>query len=121
MIIANERGRGIYLLAHLHAGTEAHIRRGMRIEPGDVVAFVGRSGSNTSGTNRREDWHDPHLHLEYYDIQYDPNDDNGIHDDNNYVRVTGTHGTENVLALQQLLTREGGYRRNPFVHSEQHP
>ena len=118
LVIANERGKGIYLLAHLHAGTEAHIRRGMRIEPGDVVGFVGRSSSNRQETPVNNP---AHLHVEYYDVEYDSALDNGERLQNQYIRVTGTHGTENVLVLQLLLTREGGYRRNPFDHEKQHP
>jgi len=105
----------------------------MRIEPGDVVAFVGRSGSNTSGTNRREDWHDPHLHLEYYDVEYRQEHDGDEGEQNQYVRVEGEGNTRRLLfpdtaeSPQDPLFRFNPFRlqpvnrRNPFVHSEPHP
>jgi len=115
LVIANERDRGIYLLTHLHANTENIIRRGMRIEPDDVVAYVGQSGA--PGGNRNEThWTPPnggsHLHLEYYHVQYNANLDRTAND-NPYAIVNDA----GVLTLQLNLTREGGYRRNPFVHN----
>ena len=126
LVIANERGRGIYILAHLHRDTEGNegnieagfhlrgslIRRGLRIEPGDAVALVGASGE----TINRENVYPPHLHVEYYDVQYDPTLD--VREDNSsYVQVEGTGNTRR-LVLQRLLNLAGGNRRNPFDHEE---
>jgi len=124
LVIANERGRGIYLLAHLHRDTEtlrlrgSLIERGLRIEPHDVVALVGASGGN-----QEEDEFDPHLHVEYYDVQYDPALDRRT-DNSFYVRVLGEGTPNRRLDLQGALTREGRTngrinRRNPFDHEEE--
>jgi murein DD-endopeptidase MepM/ murein hydrolase activator NlpD len=118
LVIANERARGIYLLAHLHADTIAHIQRGDRVVPGDVVAFVGRSWSNRNDTppNVTE-----HLHLEYYNVSYEASLDIDPRD-NPYAVLTGTGDNEwVVLPTQQnegqLITNN---LRNPYDHSERH-
>jgi hypothetical protein len=114
LIIANTRGEGIYLLAHL-SGIAPGIIRPSYIEPGETVAYVGGSGIR-NGRNV-EDATTSHLHVEYFNIPYDPNDDSEDVD-NKYVHKMGTHGTENILELRSLLTGGGERRRNPFDHSE---
>jgi len=121
-VIANERSRGIYLLAHLHSSTEGVIQRGMRVEPGDLVAYVGRSGTNRQETPSNNY---AHLHIEYYDIQYIEEYDINEADRNQYVRVEGT-GNNRQLRLPDTSTTNPMFnqyrlrptnRRNPFDHS----
>jgi len=107
LVIANERGRGIYMLTHL-GGIADGVQRGSRVVPGNVVAYVGRSGAN-----RNEIAHPAHLHLEYFDLQYDAALDSGVGDLNYYVREAGQW-----LRVQPLLNTDGGNRRNPFDHTE---
>lgn|GEM_PF-2080541 len=121
IVIANERDIGIYVLTHLHVNTWNIMRRGSRVEPGDVVAYVGASGA--PGGNRNEQhWFNvpgsaPHLHLEYYDIQYDEAADSDV--DNPYVNLINEELVFNIeLTATTTNTRN---RRNPFDHSEEHP
>jgi hypothetical protein len=113
LVIANRQGRGIYLLAHL-SGFAPGITRHSHIEPGETVAFVGRSGAN-----RREAVWNAHLHVEYYAVQYVASLDTD--DDNPYVQLNETSGW---LELRPALTGQGRNannilnRRNPFNHDE---
>jgi murein DD-endopeptidase MepM/ murein hydrolase activator NlpD len=117
MIIANERGRGIYLLAHL-SGIAPGIVRGSRIEPGDVVAYVG--GSGMSGGISNPSMSRPHLHLEYYAFQYSTNDD--TNDRNLYFIQTSNQNLDppRTLQLQRGTNLPLANRniRNPFSHEE---
>jgi murein DD-endopeptidase MepM/ murein hydrolase activator NlpD len=120
LVIANEQEKGIYILAHLFNRSAPGIQRGAIIEPSDIVAYVGGSGSVrntvTDVWERRENRWDPHLHLEYYHVQYEARLDID-EDTSSYVRVVGT-GSNRRLVLQNALTLNGGNRRNPFDHSE---
>jgi murein DD-endopeptidase MepM/ murein hydrolase activator NlpD len=123
VIIANERDRGIYILAHLHGSTERHIRRGMRIEPDDVVAYVGRSGFNTTTNTWSETMWNEHLHLEYYHVQYRQEHDVEEGRRNQYVQVLDADTPNRRLLLQTALTRDGitngrRNRRDPFDHEK---
>jgi len=115
MLIANERGRGIYLLAHL-SGIADGIQRGSRIEPNDSVAYAGRSGDNFYETAFAS-----HLHLEYYDVQYDSSlDTEG--NANQYVVVIADNDRLNpprTLELQRGRELPLTRRRNPFDHAEE--
>jgi hypothetical protein len=89
------------------------------------VAYVGRSGFNTDANVFSEIVWGEHLHLQYYNVQYDVGLDVGERNENRYIRVIGTHNGENIVSLepppensniQMELTRAN--RRNPFDHSE---
>jgi hypothetical protein len=122
LVIANERGRGIYILAHLHQDTETlllrgtPIQRGLRIEPNDAIALVGASGGVRDENHFDRDRRVPHLHLEYYDVQYEASLDVN-ENTSSYIRVEGT-GADRRLILRDVLTLGGGNRRNPFDHEE---
>jgi len=117
MLVANERGNGIYLLAHL-SGIADGIERHSRVAPGDLVAYVGGSGGNL---NFNPTALSPHLHLEYYDVQYNPSMDTD--DDRN--RYVVAEDNQQINPPRELtLQRQGqgqlplSNRRNPFDHEE---
>ena len=66
----NLDGSGIYLLAHVK-GFASNIKVGKVYHPGDVVAFIGGSGANKDGSKNENRWK-AHLHLSYYDYQFEP-------------------------------------------------
>ena len=114
LVVANEHGKGIYLLAHL-SGFAQGITRRSRIEPGDVVAYVGRSGEN-----RNEARWDPHLHLEYFDIECIEEHDNGEEDKNQYVRASGEGDARwltlpDTVPIQNSLSRFNQFRLQPII------
>jgi hypothetical protein len=103
LIVANTRGTGIYLLAHL-SGFANGVQKGSIIEPHDVVAYPGRSGYGEETT-----WA-PHLHVSYYHVPYFASKDrNG--DENEYVVERG-----DKLVLGSELSDDNW--RNPFKHDE---
>jgi murein DD-endopeptidase MepM/ murein hydrolase activator NlpD len=72
LIMANLNDTGIYLLAHL-GGFINGVEKGKIVNPGDIVAYVGKSGYG-----QEDYWNDsqnsaPHLHLSYYDLQHNNN------------------------------------------------
>ena len=117
LVVANEHGKGIYLLAHL-SGFAQGITRHSSIEPGETVAYVG-----TSGDGRNEvAWDGSHLHLEYYDIEYKASKDKEA-TTSEYVKVIEPNTSNERLELQDALTIRGitngrRNRRNPFDHEE---
>ena len=116
LVVANTQGKGIYILAHL-SGFAQGITRHSIIEPGETVAYVGGSGFDTKKNILSEIiWH-AHLHLEYYDVQYEASRDVDEGANNRYVQVEGT-GADRRLILQTALILRGGNRRNPFDHEE---
>lgn len=91
MILANRRAKGVYLLAHL-SNKRNDLRKDSFVEPHDIVAYVGNTGAASTGA---------HLHLSYYDYEYEGNfdivkEENGIlswinWNPNNYLTDPFTH------------------------------
>jgi len=83
LIVANERGKGIYLLGHL-SGFESSIKEGSLVKPNDIVAYVGRSSYIKETKEKKGDYFVPHLHVSYYDVEYkEKGKDTGIYGTNN--------------------------------------
>jgi len=78
LIVANEKEKGIYLLGHL-SDIANGIEKGSFIEPGQEVAYVGGSAyalnEDTNTIERKENHFATHLHVSYYDVQYNEQDE----------------------------------------------
>jgi len=111
LIVANERDEGIYMLAHL-SGFAKGIQRGSKIEPHDVVAYVGQSGNGEKDywVPERIPGAGPHLHVSYYKVQYKASDDSND-DLNKYVIKVN-----DKLEFQSNL--QNSNIRSPFKHDE---
>jgi murein DD-endopeptidase MepM/ murein hydrolase activator NlpD len=94
VIFANEQDKGIYLIAHLDS-IENGIEKGVSVSPNDIVGYVGTSGGVK-----------PHLHVSYYDVQYDRNSEESYaYMRNGYVYFGGHIGYNNPS------------EKNPFWHN----
>lgn len=90
--------KGVYLLAHLSRFID-HIRIGMQVFPGDIIAYTG-----SSGYGFLEQWQ-PHLHLSYFDLAMDPDKIYFITEDDNIKRTAAYHNIYSKIS-------------NPFRHDD---
>lgn len=99
----NIDGPGVYLLAHLSKFPD-DIYVGKEYGCGDVVAYTGTTGANSDGTKNETRWVE-HLHLSYYDYNYDPVKDSLI----------VNCGTDCVYNKTDKILPK---RNNPFNHKD---
>lgn len=98
----NLDGAGVYLLAHVK-GFASNIEVGKVYYPGDVVAYIGRSGANKDGTKNETRW-DAHLHLSFYNYQFKENADS-------LVKINGEDCSYTESDFLKFLN-------NPFKHND---
>lgn len=98
----NLDGAGVYLLAHVK-GFASNIEVGKVYYPGDVVAYIGRSGANKDGTKNETRW-DAHLHLSFYNFQFKENV-------NPLVKINGEDCSYTERNFLNFLN-------NPFKHND---
>jgi murein DD-endopeptidase MepM/ murein hydrolase activator NlpD len=109
LILANELGKGIYMLAHLQKVAD-NIQPGTIIQPNEVVAYVGESGNridNYWSTHNSG----PHLHVSYYDVQYDIDADRR----GEFYKKNG-----DVISFGSSLGWNNPTEKNPFWHDSGH-
>jgi murein DD-endopeptidase MepM/ murein hydrolase activator NlpD len=76
VILADLNKKGIYLLGHLSGYKLDTITRGAIVNVGDVVGYTGRSHGFKNEFS--DTYFKQHLHISYYDVQYDPAKDTEI-------------------------------------------
>jgi len=107
IVLGNQDGHGLYLLGHLQS---FEVREGDIVEPGDLVAKVGKSGF---GEDKSDKFKAPHLHLSYYDYTYkkgDPYLEKGTIE-------TGTNRGEAAINLiPEIRNQLDVITRDPFKH-----
>jgi murein DD-endopeptidase MepM/ murein hydrolase activator NlpD len=101
LILGNTNGEGIYLLGHLDEFIP-DLGPGSLIVPGDIVGKVGKSGY---GDLWYSGFDGPHLHVSYFDAQYDP-------------RKTYLNIVEQAIDFGVDISKDmwGQRLRNPFDH-----
>ena len=104
IFVCNRERTGVYLLAHL-SRYNGDILKKVEIIPGDVVGYVGDSGSaDTSGNV--DGRYDAHLHVSYFNIE---GAISGGNIESEIVKKTG-----NIIERGMLYEKMSG--RNPFYH-----
>jgi murein DD-endopeptidase MepM/ murein hydrolase activator NlpD len=108
VIFANENDKGMYMIAHLHE-IAAGIEKGVSVSPGGIVGKVGGSAYE-NGEKKLRRWN-PHLHVSYYDLQYDEAS-----------KDTGAYGktdTDGNISFggNALIGFDKFAERNPFWHA----
>lgn len=104
IFVCNRERTGVYLLAHLSKYNEDVLEK-VKIIPGDVVGWVGDSGSADSSGNV-DGRYDAHLHVSYFKIEG--------------VISGGDRESEIVKKTGDTINRGESYYemsgRNPFYH-----
>jgi murein DD-endopeptidase MepM/ murein hydrolase activator NlpD len=109
IILGNKNGKGLYLLGHLQS---YEVEDGDSVEPGDLVAKVGRSGYDKDDYSG---FSGPHLHISYYDYTYDPNKkDTGY-----LVKGTNDRGEPTIRFIKAIEDELRSKTFDPFNHSIQ--
>jgi murein DD-endopeptidase MepM/ murein hydrolase activator NlpD len=104
ILFANENGKGMYMIAHLNDDDVPGIQAGVSVSPGQAVAYVG--GSAYEGGKKPDYWA-YHLHVSYYDVQYDEASDD------KYIGKTN----EDLIQFRQIVGYNRESERNPFWHA----
>jgi murein DD-endopeptidase MepM/ murein hydrolase activator NlpD len=95
----------MYMTAHL-SKIESRIEKGVTVSPGDIVGYVGGSAYE-NGEMKLHRW-PPHLHVSYYDVEYDENADR----QNKYL-----YEQSGRFAFGTLIGYNTNHERNPFWHN----
>jgi murein DD-endopeptidase MepM/ murein hydrolase activator NlpD len=109
ILFTKENDKGMYLIAHLNEDDVPGIEPGVSVLPGQTVAYVG--GSAYSG-GKTTNYYKTHLHVSYYDVQYNKNDD----EDKKYIN---RHNDSNLLffPFKSLIGYNRESEKNPFWHN----
>jgi hypothetical protein len=100
-LFADLNNKGIYMVAHLFDFIDLKIDQ--IVSPGESVALTGGSGWNNKTSSLDEGMYESHLHVSYFDVQYDNKEST------NYVTQDGDFFT-------RLDDLRYGSEKDPFNH-----